>query len=309
MPKYPADSKDPYLDPVTGILRNRLGISDQAALDRMEATFAMVRSYELDTAAPSRPGATDRFDLAHLQSVHRRLFGDVYSWAGELRSVDIVKGQTRFAHAGAIESAGQQLFNQLAREQHLRGLDADEFSRRAGHYLGEINVLHPFREGNGRAQRAFVNQLAHQAGYHVDWTNVTRDEMTRASIAAYASSSAELAALIRRNLVDRDRDRAAELARSVAGEHVHIVRAEAGHSYAGRVIGATERYIVQERADMPGSMILHNRRSVNGDAEKMRGQSLEIRYPQGSIGLVRQAGEGREAGPDKAKQLDRGREK
>ncbi|UXN02103.1 Fic family protein (plasmid) [Xanthomonas hortorum pv. pelargonii] len=53
-----------------------------------------------------------------------------------------------------IEGAGAQLFRQLAREQNLRSLGADDFASRAGHYLGEINALHPFREGNGRAQRA-----------------------------------------------------------------------------------------------------------------------------------------------------------
>ncbi|MDD4937131.1 MAG: Fic family protein [Acidiphilium sp.] len=304
MPKYPADLKDPYLDPATGILRNRLGITDQAELDRIEATFAAVRSYEMETAAPA-----GRFDLAHLQGVHRTLFGDVYPWAGELRSVDITKGDTRFAHAGAIESAGRQLFNQLAREQHLRGLDGDEFSRRAGHYLGEVNVLHPFREGNGRAQRAFVNQLAAAAGFHVGWERVTREDMTRASIAAYNGNSELMADLIRRNLTDRDRDRAAELARSVAGDRAQIERAETGRSYAGRVVGATDRYIVQEHAERPGLMILHNRRSVSGDAEKMRGQALEIRYPHGNVGLVRQASEGKEIGPEKSKQMDRGREK
>jgi fido (protein-threonine AMPylation protein) len=304
MAKYAVDPRDPYLDPATGLLRNAVGARTQESLDRAEALFSAIRTVELDRGTPA-----GGFDLAHLRDVHRTLFGDVYPWAGELRSVDITKGDTRFAHAGAIEGAARQLFGQLAREQHLRGLDADEFSRRAGHYLGEINVLHPFREGNGRAQRAFVNQLAHAAGFHIGWEHVTREEMTRASIEAYHGDAEHMAALIRRNLVDRDRDRAAELARSVAGDRALIERAEVGKSYTGRVIGATDRYIVQERADMPGSMVLHNRRSVNGDAEKMRGQSLEIRYPQGNIGLVRDAEKTRETGHDKAKQLDRSREK
>lgn len=304
MAKYDQDSKDPYLDPSTGLLRNRLGITDAGELERTEATLATIRAYELDTAP-----APARFDLDHLQHVHRTLFGDVYPWAGELRSVDISKGETRFANAGMIQSAGDQLFRQLAREDNLRGLDPEAFSARAGHYLGEVNVLHPFREGNGRAQRAFVNQIAHAAGYHVGWTNITREEMTRASIEAYAGSSERMAGLIRANLSDRDRERAAELARSVAGDLARIERAESGKTYAGRVIGSTERYIVQERSGEAGAMVLHNRRSVNGDAEAMRGKNLEIRYPQGNIGLVREAGHDRQHGPEKSRQLDRGREK
>lgn len=304
MAKYPATTKDPYLDPESGLLRNRLGITEEGELNRAEATLSTIRAYELDQLP-----APARFDLAHLQSIHQTLLGDVYPWAGELRSVDITKGNTMFAHAGMIESAGAQLFRQLDREQNLRGLDADQFSKRAGHYLGEVNVLHPFREGNGRAQRAFVNQIAQAAGYHIAWANVTRDEMTRASIEAYGGNSDRMAGLIRANLTDRDRDRAAELARSVAGDLARIERAEAGKNYAGRVVGATERYIVQERAGEPGAMVLHNRRSVNGDAEKMRGQNLEIRYPQGNIGLVREAREQRDNGPEKAKNYDRSREK
>ncbi|CAM2164641.1 cell filamentation protein [Burkholderia latens] len=305
MPKYPADSKDPYTDPASGLLRNRLGITDAAELDRVEATFAAVRSYELDTAP-----APARFDLEHLREIHRTLFGDVYPWAGELRSVDIAKGDTRFANAAMIESAGAQLFRQLDREGGLRGLDADGFSARAGHYLGEVNVLHPFREGNGRAQRAFINQIAHAAGYHIGWANVTREEMTRASIEAYHGSSERMAGLIRANLTDRDRERALELARSTVGELARLEHAAPGQSYTGRVVGATERYIVQERQNDPGAMVLHSRRSVDADAEKMRGRTLEIRYPHGGVGLVRDTG-ARDVTKDlgKALQKDRGREK
>ncbi len=74
MPKYPIDAKDPYVDADTGVLRNRFGISDQAELDRVEATFAAVRSYEL-AVSPVR----GEFDLAHLQQIHQRLFGDLLS--------------------------------------------------------------------------------------------------------------------------------------------------------------------------------------------------------------------------------------
>lgn len=90
--KYPIDAKDPYVDPDTGVLRNRFGIRDQAELDRVEATFAAVRSYEL--AVTPMQG---QFDLGNLQHIHKRLFGDVHDWAGALRNVDISKGSIRFA--------------------------------------------------------------------------------------------------------------------------------------------------------------------------------------------------------------------
>ncbi|MFC3658458.1 Fic family protein [Xanthomonas hyacinthi] len=88
----------------------------------------------------------------------------MYDWAGQIRQVEISKGSTMFARQVAIQSAAQQLFGQLAKEQLLRGLDADEFSKRAGHYLGEINVLHPFREGTaGRSVSSSGNWPSRRA--------------------------------------------------------------------------------------------------------------------------------------------------
>ncbi len=102
-----------------------------------------------------------KFDLAHLQEIHNRLFQDVYDWAGQIRQVEISKGNTMFAQQIAIQSAAQQIFGQLAKERFLCGLDAEEFSKRAGDYLGEINVLHPFREEmagrNGNSSRNWLS--------------------------------------------------------------------------------------------------------------------------------------------------------
>lgn len=194
--KYAGDRGDPYLDKDTGVLRNLLGIKNQAALDQAESSLSFLRTSELCEQA-----LQGNFDLSHLQAIHQRLFCDVYDWAGQLRLVEIQKGNTDFARHMVIESAAKQLFGQLAKEQHLHRLDADRFSQRAGHYLGEINVLHPFREGNGRAQREFIAQLALQAGHPIDWTGISQAEMVHASMTAYNSDATDLALLIRRALL------------------------------------------------------------------------------------------------------------
>lgn len=191
--KYTGNDGDPYLDNRTGILRNRLGIEDQTALDKAESSLSFLQSAKLR----EQPVA-GKFDLIHLQEIHRRLFGDIYDWAGEIRQGEIQKGDTMFARHLMIGSAAKKLFEQLARERHLRDLDADEFSQRAAHYLGEINVLHPFREGNGRTQREFIGQLAREAGHDIDWTGISQTEMVKASIDAYNGDSRTLASLIRR---------------------------------------------------------------------------------------------------------------
>lgn len=189
--KYAGDRGDPYLDKETGVLRNLLGIKDQAGLDKAESSLSFLRTSEL-----REQPVVGLFDLAHLQAIHLRLFGDVYDWAGELRQVEIQKDNTVFARQMVIESAARQLFGQLSRERNLRGLSASKFSERAGHYLGEINVLHPFREGNGRAQREFIGQLAQAAGYPVHWSGISQTEMIAASVQAYNGDSSGLARLI-----------------------------------------------------------------------------------------------------------------
>jgi fido (protein-threonine AMPylation protein) len=95
----------------------------------------------------------------------------VYAWAGQLRTIDISKGGNRFAHHGFIAGAAASIFAGLAVEKYLAGLAPDAFSDRAAHYLGELNALHPFREGNGRAQREFISHLAQANGYYIAWEN------------------------------------------------------------------------------------------------------------------------------------------
>jgi fido (protein-threonine AMPylation protein) len=189
---------DPYLVPATGVLKNRLDIADAATLEQAEAAFVATRSYEL-----SQTPLKGHFDLAHLQAIHRYLFGDVYGWAGQPRTIDISKGGNRFAHYANIESAAASIFQELAKENHLAGLAAAAFSDRAAHYLGELNALHPFREGNGRAQREFISHLAHANGYYVAWENVSQRDMLAAAIESFNGDTRKLAAIIRENLIQR----------------------------------------------------------------------------------------------------------
>lgn len=188
-------SHDPYLDPTSGVLKNRFGITDQKTLDEAEASLVAWRSYQL-AQAPLK----GKFDLTHLKAIHRHLFGDLYEWAGEIRTISLSRGSSVFAHPVHITTAAHTIFEQLANEKRLAGLDTTTFSKRAGYYLGEINVLHPFREGNGRTQREFISHLAYKNNYDIEWQNVTERQMTRASIAAFNGDSAQIVQLIERNL-------------------------------------------------------------------------------------------------------------
>jgi fido (protein-threonine AMPylation protein) len=124
-----------------------------------------------------------------LRHIHHFLFQDAYASAGEFRTVPIAKGDSFFARPEHIGSELRKLFHQLAGERCLRGNDSKEFCERAAYYLGEINALHRFREGNGRAQREFIRELALEAGYEVVWELVTQDEMFAASVASFHQGS------------------------------------------------------------------------------------------------------------------------
>lgn len=180
-------SHDEYIDPTTGVLKNRLGITDEATLETTEAQFVAQRSHGL--VQDPIPGT---FDLPHLQAIHRHLFGDIYDWAGQLRTVDLTKDTSHFAHHAYLERAAASIFRELAQEKHLRGLEPAEFSRRAAHYLAELNALHPFREGNGRAQREFLSQLARDNHYAIAWERITQADMLDASRRSFSGDLAPL---------------------------------------------------------------------------------------------------------------------
>jgi cell filamentation protein len=138
-----------------------------------------------------------RFDVAHMKAIHRYIFQDIFSWAGEFRTVNISKGGHLFGVAAFIEPALDGLLRKLAAEHQLKGVDGPTFARRSGFYMGELNAIHPFREGNGRTQREFIRQLAVHAGFTIDWSRVTREQMTAASIQSFRSGdSSGIAALI-----------------------------------------------------------------------------------------------------------------
>ncbi len=141
----------------------------------------MQRLYEL-----GRRGVTGKFDLFHLREIHRYIFQDVFPWAGELRQVGMSKvGGAPFAYPAYIVPALTELLGELKSEGFLMGLDRLSFSQRAAYYLGEINAVHPFREGNGRTQREFVRQLALHGGHTLSWAGFSQAENTVSSIASH----------------------------------------------------------------------------------------------------------------------------
>lgn len=181
-------SADPYTDPATGLLRNSLGIIDRDALAAAEADITTARLARL--AARPIPG---RYDLPHLQAIHKEIFGSIYPWAGQIRTVEIAKENTQFCRAGMIHNFAEDVFGRLARkDHHLQGLGREDFVTKLADLYGDINALHPFREGNGRTQRAFLAQLAADAGHRLDWTGMDPERNRLASIASITGPNGPL---------------------------------------------------------------------------------------------------------------------
>jgi cell filamentation protein len=185
---------DPYVYPGTSVLRNLADIRDGERLERFESDHCFARLLEL-YENPLPLG----FNLNHLKRIHHHLFQDVYAWAGEFRTVNIAKGNSFFARPEYIVPELQKVLDHLASEHFLRGADSQGFCERAAYFFGEMNAVHPFREGNGRAQRDFLRELAVEAGYELVWDLVPQEEMHAASIASFqAGSSAGFATLLKK---------------------------------------------------------------------------------------------------------------
>ena len=182
---------DPYLDPRSGVFRNRLGLTERADLAAAEKRLTTARIAQL--ARRRLPG---RYDLDHLRAFHWTIFQDVYPWAGQLRTVLIVKPGGSFCLPHQIPSTAADVFGRLATADHLRGCDRAAFLDGLVPLLAEVNALHPFREGNGRTQRAFLSQLARDSGFRLRWDAVDRDANIDASRAAADGDLGPMRALL-----------------------------------------------------------------------------------------------------------------
>ena len=132
-----------------------------------------------------QPPVIGNLDYEHLKAIHKSIISDIYNWAGQPRIVDIAKGNV-FCLSRNLDTYAGSIFSKLEAENYLIGISSEEIVRRLSFYLSEINVLHPFREGNGRVQRVFIEYLAATAGYHLDFSKVTDKDMVEASALAFA---------------------------------------------------------------------------------------------------------------------------
>jgi cell filamentation protein len=166
----------PYCYLGTNIYRNKENLRDQDELETFERQHSADR---LLTLPRDLPVTIDGF-----REMHRYMLQDVYDWAGEYRTVTTGRGAP-FCKAEFIAAEMDKRFAAIEAENNLRGLAPEEFAARAAEHACELNAIHPFLDGNGRALRAFLETLAKQAGHRIDLARVDPDAWNEASKVSY----------------------------------------------------------------------------------------------------------------------------
>ena len=178
---------DPYVYPGSTVLRNLLGKTTQSELGAVEYLLTFDRRVELD-----RNPITGPFDSERLKETHRRLFQDIYDWAGKVRTVEISKAGSAFHQAARIPTAAEQTFDWMRQTRLLDpAVDDESFVVDAADLMEKLNYIHPFREGNGRTQRAFLDQVAAVSGKTLSWRNVSPADQLRAAVNSFNDASGE----------------------------------------------------------------------------------------------------------------------
>jgi cell filamentation protein len=174
---------DPYTYENSTVLVNKLDLRDQGELDDFEA--------EISSARAGEPLPDGELDFAHFCAVHHHLFQDVYEWAGKARTVRISKQGSAFCFPEHIDAQAAKLFSDLKAADFFEHLPATEFAEKSAHFLAELNAIHAFREGNGRAQLTFFALLANRAEQSLDFDKLDPDAMLDAMISSFGGDEAE----------------------------------------------------------------------------------------------------------------------
>lgn len=158
-------------------LKNRLGLRDPDILQAFELEMSSLRATD--------PLPTGRFGPSPYRRVHRHLFGDVYSWAGRYRTVRTAKGGNWFCFPEHIAGQMELLFARLQTTPFLPGVEDPVFLTGAAAFLGDLNAIHPFRDGNGRVQLSFLHLVALRAGHPLQFERLEPEPFMRAMIQSF----------------------------------------------------------------------------------------------------------------------------
>ena len=207
-----------YTDPETGVLKNLVNATDDATMLLVESGMVANRIAELQTNPIKIQNSSTLLDI------HKHLFQDIYRWAGEIRTVEISKQGNPFFPLAYFHNAFAFIDTLIAEYRRVRVTDTPALSRKLAEILDAVNHLHPFREGNGRTQRMFIEYLALSAGYRVDFTNVTAGEMIEASVRAFDRDETMMRGIFERITTQISREEQKSAIHAIAGARSEIMK-------------------------------------------------------------------------------------
>lgn len=189
-----------YCYPDSDVLKNKLNIRNKDELKAAEEEFTAVKQLVL-----LQDPVKGYFTKTHLLRIHRFLFEDVYPFAGQIRREQISKGDTMFYPPDTIDRELNRVFAAIHENKLLKEKKASEQIQNLSWTMAELNIIHPFREGNGRSIRELIRCMALVYGIHLNWGNTDRDTLIDAAIASVDDSMAFCDVL--KQCIDKDEER------------------------------------------------------------------------------------------------------
>ena len=166
-----------YCYPDSNVLINKLNIRDNKILKTAEEEITLIKQMEL-----LKNPIKGNFTKAHLMNIHKFIFEDIYPFAGKIRREQISKADTLFYPPNLIDRELDKVFAKIKEKNMLKETDREKVFDNLAYVMAELNIIHPFREGNGRSIREFIRIMAKRMGYDINWGNVDKDEILEASI-------------------------------------------------------------------------------------------------------------------------------
>lgn len=166
-----------YCYPDSNVLKNKLNIRDNKLLKTAEEEITLIKQMEL-----LKNPIKGIFSKAHLMNIHKFIFEDIYPFAGKIRREQISKADTMFYPPNLIDRELDKVFVKIKEKNMLRETDEEKVFDNLAYVMAELNIIHPFREGNGRSIREFIRLMAKRMGNDLNWGNVDKEELLEASI-------------------------------------------------------------------------------------------------------------------------------
>ena len=277
--------------PGTDVWINKKGITDPKALSVAEAELCVAQDR-------TRP-ILNNFTLPELCSIHKHLFGRLYDWAGETRSFTTSRRGDLFCRPDFIKSYFESdITRKLKRENFLVGTTREDFSKRAAHFVSEVNAVHPFNDGNGRLTRIFLNDLAQKAGHELDIQRIASrkdvwyDAMKNAFNGDMRALENEILAAMPEKAIEvnqtpeeslkKAKEAAYEQAEKIRGKGiVKIADPETAKPQHGKITSIEQHHVVMQTG---ANVLTIHARPPGQDVQV--GKSIKIAYTNGKAQVV-----------------------